>query len=56
MTRIDGLMDTVLKFMLSEVYFLIIFGKSISFFFSCQEHFISEMPKASVLKRGQIRG
>ena len=24
--------------------------------FSCQEHFISEMPKASVLKRGQIRG
>lgn len=55
-TRIDGLMDTVHKFTLSEVYFLIIFGKSFSFFFSCQEHFISEMPKASVLKRGQIRG
>ena len=33
MTRIDGLMDTVHKFTLSEVYFLIIFGKSISFFF-----------------------
>ena len=36
MTRIDGLMDTVHKFTLSEVYFLIIFGK---FFLSGTFHF-----------------
>lgn len=41
----------VIRGLLSDYFWQIYF-----IFFSCQEHFISEMPEASVLKRGQIRG